>query len=177
MKKYMIAILLAAIGFPAAALSQPVDIKSPEALDSKVLDFKGPVLLVLCRDEQQCGDARQALDSAESSSQLAQVKAAAAAKGLPELRFAVAKTGDLPELAAGWDKDDMDVCIRDVSKSEAQCNNLAYPVFILKHGDQKSSNGSLAAGVEEMKRGAADSNEVVGMALRAYSVLGVEPSN
>jgi len=167
------ALLLAAIGFPfvsaPAAYAQPLEIRNPDLLDTQVLDYNGPVILVICKDANECAATEQALKSAETDPDFIKAASAAAKQKSTTLKFSWSLAANLPELSREWDAGDKAVCLKDSSKKESECNDLAYPVFIVKNGPNAQ-----APGVEEMQRGNLDSKAIVGMALHAFDNLGVD---
>lgn len=153
----------------AVAHAQPQEIRNADMLDTQVLDYNGPVLLVICKDAQQCSAVDQQLKGAESDMDFIKGTSIAAKQKAPALKLGWSLGSNLPELSSEWDAGDKAVCLKDASKKEGECNALPYPVFIVKNGPN-----ARAPGVEELQRGDADVKAIVGMALHAYDNLGVD---
>lgn len=156
-------VLLAIAGalFGSVAMAEPIKITSPELLDTQLIDSKQSVLFVLCRGSAQCEQVQALLKETEVDERVTKAFSEAEAAGGKKGKLAFADTADLPLLSEGWDKQDRDVCLKDKTKTEAQCADLAYPVFIL----QRVTGSSFS--VEELKRGSADKDAVVNMILNA----------
>lgn len=162
--------ILASFGFlVAAAYAQPLEIRNSDMLDTQVLDYNGPVLLVVCKDAQQCVEIEHALKVAETDPEFVKGASLAAKQKAPALKFSWTLASNLPELIQEWDAGDKAVCLKDASKREAECNALAYPVYIVKNGPN-----ARAPGVEELQRGSVDIKGIVGMALHAFDNLSVD---
>lgn len=154
------------------AFAEPVHINSEAALDRRIIDSSAPNLLVLCKDEAQCQAVKNLLSQAEKHPKVLSAVQEARAAGNAAVSFAYADEASLPELFHGWDEADSLVCKQDPSKKEEECANLAYPVFIVKNAPQSSGSGSgpLRTGVQELSRGEASLEEIVGMAIFAQGV-------
>ncbi len=155
-----------------SAFAEPVHIKSESLLDSKLIDSSAPSLLVLCKDEAQCQAVQKLLSQAEKHPKVLSAVQAARSAGNAAISFAYADEASLPELFHGWDEADSLVCKQDPSKKEEECAHLAYPIFIVKSPPQSSGSGPIRTGVEELFRGEASLEEVVGMAIYAQGNSG-----
>ncbi|MBA3991901.1 MAG: hypothetical protein C0469_00140 [Cyanobacteria bacterium DS2.3.42] len=154
---------LAGALFVSAAVAEPIKITSPELLDRQLIDSKQSVLFVLCRGSAQCEQVQTLLTQAEVDGRVTKAFSESERAGGKKVKIAFADAADLPLLSEGWDKEDSDLCLKDKSKTEAQCADLAYPVFIL----QRVTGSSF--GLEELMRGTADKDAAVNMILQSIS--------
>lgn len=175
MKNACIALaILGALSF-SPAFAEPVRIQSSAQLDSQVIDSAGPVLFVMCNSEAQCSETETLLRQSELDSRVIELSRDSQKLGKAPVKLTFAAAANLPELSSGWDAGDREICLRDVSKNESQCNNLAYPVFIVQKKGRSSSGSSVS--VEEMSRGPATVDQIVGMISYAQSEFGSKQKN
>lgn len=166
------ALASASMIFASAAFAEPIKINNPEKLDSVVMDSDAPVFFVICRGAEQCDQTVSLLKEAEGERAISEVFANARKHNELVAKIVFANTADLPILVHEWDEQDKGVCLHDPKKTQDQCNDLAYPIFILKHGIQTSGSTQIAAGVEELHRGFADKSAVINMIIAAQGPAG-----
>ncbi len=151
-----------------AAMAEPVKIAEPDQFGDAVNEYRGSVLLVICKDTEQCERTETVIKAAEGDSRSAAVLSEQEG-GLPGLRFALAEAKVLSVISEDFDKNDRETCLQDATKAKEKCVDPAYPIFILKRATATSY------GVEGLFRGEVDKDAVVNMILQ--SIPAVEPKN